>query len=90
MGDVLTLPASAVLYTGERAVAFVDMGGGRLMPHELQVGASGSGFVHVLSGLEPGQRIVTSAQFLLDSESNLAEVMRAMMTQMSLSDLGGR
>jgi Cu(I)/Ag(I) efflux system membrane fusion protein len=90
MGEVLTIPESAVLHTGERAVAFVDMGGGRIMPHELVVGASGSGLVHVLSGLEPGQRVVTSAQFLLDSESNLAEVMRAMMAQMSLSDLGGR
>jgi RND family efflux transporter MFP subunit len=89
MGEVLTLPGSAVLYTGERAVAFVDMGGGSLMPHELELGVRGGDFVQVLSGVEPGQRVVTSAQFLLDSESNLAEVMRAMMAQMNLSDMGG-
>jgi Cu(I)/Ag(I) efflux system membrane fusion protein len=38
-------------------------------------------WVQVISGVEPGQRVVTSAQFLLDSESNLAEVMRAMLAQ---------
>lgn len=92
LGETLTVPASAVLYSGERAVAFVDMGGGEIMPHELEVGVRGEGFVQVLSGVEPGQRVVTSAQFLLDSESNLAEVMRAMMAQMNMSDMeaGGR
>jgi Cu(I)/Ag(I) efflux system membrane fusion protein len=90
LGDVLTVPESAVLYTGERAITFVDMGDGSLMPHELEVGVRGEGIVQVLSGVEPGQRVVTSAQFLLDSESNLAEVMRAMMAQMNVSDLGGR
>ena len=82
LGEMLTVPASAVLHTGERAVVFVDMGGGELMPHELRVGARGGDLVQVLSGVEPGARVVTSAQFLLDSESNLAEVMRAMMAQM--------
>lgn len=88
LGDVLTVPTSAVLRTGERAVAFADMGGGELMPYEIDLGVAGDQFVQVLSGLEPGQRVVTSAQFLLDSESNLAEVMRAMMAQMNLSDMG--
>ena len=88
LGDALTVPASAVLYTGERAVTFVDMGGGSLMPHELELGVRGGDLVQVLSGVEPGQRVVTSAQFLLDSESNLAEVMRAMMAQMNMADMG--
>ncbi|MEX2472796.1 MAG: efflux RND transporter periplasmic adaptor subunit [Gemmatimonadota bacterium] len=82
LGETLTVPSSAVLQTGERAVAFVDMGRGEIMPHELRLGARGEGYVQVLEGLEPGQRVVTSAQFLLDSESNLAEVMQAMMAQM--------
>jgi len=89
MGDVLTVPASAVLYTGERAVTFVDMGDGSLAPQEVEVGMTSDDFVQVVSGVEPGQRVVTSAQFLLDSESNLAEVMRAMMAQMNVSDMGG-
>lgn len=87
LGETLTVPASAVLYSGERAVAFVDMGGGRMMPHELMLGVRGEGFVQVIAGLEPGQRVVTSAQFLLDSESNLAEVIKAMMAQMNVSDM---
>jgi Cu(I)/Ag(I) efflux system membrane fusion protein len=88
-GQTLTVPASAVLYSGERAVAFVDMGVGELMPHELTLGTRGEEYVEVLEGLEPGQRVVTSAQFLLDSESNLAEVMKAMMAQMNMSDMEG-
>jgi len=89
LGEVLAVPGSAVLNTGEAAIAFVDMGGGRLMPHELTLGMAGDEWVEVIGGLEPGQRVVTSAQFLLDSESNLAEVMRAMMAQMNLSDMEG-
>ena len=89
LGETLTVPASAVLHSGERAIVFVDLGGGELMPHEVQLGVRGGDFVQVVSGLEPGQRVVTSAQFLLDSESNLAEVMRAMVAQMNLSDMEG-
>ena len=75
----LAAPASAVMRTGERSMVFVDMGGGRLMPHEVETGRTGEDYVEILSGVEPGQRVVTSAQFLLDSESNLGEVMKAMM-----------
>lgn len=89
VGETLTVPLTAVLYSGERAVVFVDMGGGELMPHEVVVGIRGAEHVEVVSGVEAGQRVVTSAQFLLDSESNLAEVMRAMMAQMNLSDMEG-
>jgi Cu(I)/Ag(I) efflux system membrane fusion protein len=88
--DALTVPASAVIRTGERTVAFVDMGGGKLMPHELETGAAAGDQVEVLAGLEPGQRVVTSAQFLLESESNIGEVMKAMMGQMgSGGSMGG-
>jgi len=89
LGEALTLPAGAVLRTGERDVAFVRMADGRLMPHEVELGIQGDRFVEVLSGVEPGDTVVTSAQFLLDSESNLAEVMQAMMLQMGSSDMGG-
>jgi Cu(I)/Ag(I) efflux system membrane fusion protein len=87
LGNVLSVPRSAVLQTGENAIAFVDMGSGRLMPHELTLGVAGTDHVEIVAGLELGQRVVTSAQYLLDSESNLAEVMRAMMAQMNLSDM---
>ena len=84
----LAVPASAVLNTGERHVVFVDMGGGRIIPHEIVAGRVAGDYVEVLSGVEPGQRVVTSAQYLLDSESNLAEVMKSMMGMMNTSDMG--
>ena len=80
--SALTVPTSAVVRTGERAVVFVDMGGGQLMPHEVELGRVAGDYTEVRTGVEPGQRVVTSAHFLLDSESNLAEVMRSMMGQM--------
>lgn len=89
LGEALTVPASAILHSGERAVAFVDMGSGRILPHEVRLGVAAGEVIEVIDGLEPGQRVVTSAQYLLDSESNLAEVMKAMMSQMNLSDMEG-
>lgn len=75
----LTVPTSAVVRTGERAFVFVDLGGGKLKSQDVELGASAGDYTEVLAGVEPGQRVVTSAQFLLDSESNLGEVMKGMM-----------
>lgn len=85
----LTVPVTALVRTGERTLVFVDMGGGRLAPQDVEVGRVTGDLAEILVGVEPGQRVVTSAQFLLDSESNLAEVMRAMMGQMGMSDMPG-
>jgi len=85
--EALTVPVSAVLNTGERRLVFVDLGQGRITPQEVELGRAGAGYVEVLAGLEPGQRVVTSAQYLLDSESNLAETMRSMVGMMSTSDM---
>jgi membrane fusion protein, copper/silver efflux system len=84
--SALTVPNSAVLRTGERNVVFVDMGNGELMPHDVEIGRTATDYMEILSGLEAGQRVVTSAQFLLDSESNLGEVMKAMVGQMGAGD----
>jgi Cu(I)/Ag(I) efflux system membrane fusion protein len=81
MVTTLTLPASAIVQTGDRSYVFVDEGGGRLMPHDVRLGRKGGDYIEVLSGVSAGQRVVTSAQFLLDSESNLSEVMRSMIQQ---------
>ena len=71
MGRQLTIPASGVLQSGTRQMAFVDHGGGYLEPREVQLGARvGDEFI-VQKGLKPGERIVTSANFLVDSESQL-------------------
>jgi Cu(I)/Ag(I) efflux system membrane fusion protein len=86
MRSALTVPTSAVLRTGERNLVFVDLGGGELRPQEVALGVVTGDYTEVLTGLEPGQRVVTSAQFLLDSESNLGEVMKAMLGQMPSGD----
>jgi Cu(I)/Ag(I) efflux system membrane fusion protein len=82
----LTIPSAAVVRTGDRSIVFVDMGSGTILPVEVEIGAVTGELSEVLAGLEIGQRVVTSAQFLLDSESNLAEVMRAMMGQMGAQE----
>ena len=86
--SALTVPTSAVLNTGERRLVFVDMGAGRLMPREVEIGRVAGDYAEVLAGVEPGQRVVTSAQYLLDSESNLAEVMKSMMGMSGGGDVG--
>jgi len=77
----LTVPASAVLHTGTRDIVFVALGDGRLAPHEVTLGRAVGGLAEVLRGVEPGARVVTSAQYILDSESNLGEIMRGMIGQ---------
>lgn len=79
--STLTVPSAAVVHTGVRHLVFVDLGAGRLLPQEIQMGRTAGDLTEIVAGLEPGQRIVTSAQYLLDSESNLAEVMRSMIGQ---------
>lgn len=71
MGRQLVIPASGVLQSGTRQITFVDHGSGNLEPREVELGARiGDDFV-VLKGLKAGERIVTSANFLIDSESQL-------------------
>jgi membrane fusion protein, copper/silver efflux system len=68
---VLTVPESAVVQTGERALVFVDKGDGRYEPREVQLGARLPGGYEVRRGVSTGERVVVSASFLLDSESSL-------------------
>jgi len=71
MGEQLIIPASGVLQSGTRQIAFVNRGDGYLEPREIQLGNRvGDDFV-VLKGLRAGEQIVTSANFLIDSESQL-------------------
>jgi len=71
MGRELSIPASAVFQSGTRQIAFVDKGNGSLEPREIETGAQRSDWFIVLEGLKAGERIVTSANFLIDSESQL-------------------
>ena len=88
--EALTVPTSAVVHTGARAFVFIDLGRGTLKSQDVELGASAGDYTEVLAGVEPGQRVVTSAQFLLDSESNLGEVMTSMMSMGgSMGDMQG-
>ena len=76
--NAVLVPAEAVLHSGERAVVIVAKGGGLFEPREVRLGVSGDGRQQVTGGLEAGERVVTSSQFLIDSESNL----KAAITQL--------
>lgn len=77
-GTGLLAPQSAFLRSGERTLAFVDLGEGRFEPREVRLGARVAGDFEVLSGLVEGERVVTAASFLLDSESSLRAAVGAM------------
>jgi RND family efflux transporter MFP subunit len=79
--DVLTVPSLAVLRTGQRNVVVVALGEGRFEPRVVTLGHEGEGYVAVLEGLEEDERVVTSAQFLIDSEASLQEAIQKMITQ---------
>jgi len=71
LGEQLAIPAAGVFQSGTRQIAFVDHGGGSFEPRDIELGGrAGDDFI-VFKGLEAGERIVTSANFLIDSESQL-------------------
>ncbi len=77
--DAVVVPAQAVIRTGERDVVVVALGEGRFQPREVTLGLEADGVFEVRSGLAPGETIVTSAQFLIDSESNLEAAIQKMI-----------
>jgi Cu(I)/Ag(I) efflux system membrane fusion protein len=76
--DGIVIPDSAVIDTGERQVVFVSLGGGRFEPREVRLGVRSSGKAQVLSGIAAGDQVVTRANFLLDSESQLRAAVAGM------------
>ena len=79
--EAITVPSLAVLRTGQRNVVVVDIGEGRFAPRAITLGHQGSDYVEVLEGLDEGERVVTSAQFLIDSEANLQAAVQKMIAQ---------
>lgn len=71
LGLALALPEGAVLDSGARKLAFVDLGEGRIEPREVRVGREADGYYELLSGVKEGEKVVTTANFLIDSESKL-------------------
>jgi len=75
LGRQLVIPTTGVYQSGTRQIAFIDHGDGHFEPREIEVGArNGDDFV-VMKGLKAGERVATSANFLLDSESQLHAAM---------------
>jgi len=77
--DAVLVPTLAVLRTGQRNLVVVAEGEGRFAPREVELGAEGDERVAVARGLEAGERVVTSSQFLIDSESNLREAVQKLL-----------
>ncbi len=69
--DAVAVPDQAIIRSGERDVVVIALGGGYFDPREVKLGVTADGYVQILEGVREGERIVTSSQFLIDSESNL-------------------
>lgn len=80
VGEKLVVPASAVIDTGQRYLAFVDGPEHHLEPREVKIGARTDDYYEVVSGLREGERVVTRALFLVDSESQLKAAIAGMGT----------
>ena len=87
-GERVAVPETAVLDSGRRQVVFVASTDGQLVPRDVKLGSRFDDYVEVLEGLSPGERVVTSANFLVDSESKLqaAESMMGMMGAIGMGD----
>jgi Cu(I)/Ag(I) efflux system membrane fusion protein/cobalt-zinc-cadmium efflux system membrane fusion protein len=76
----LAVPSEAILNTGDKQHVFIALGKGQFEPREVKVGLyADGGLRQVLSGLKPGEEVVTSAQFMLDSESRFREAIALML-----------
>ena len=84
----LALPKEAVIDTGDKQYAILAHPNGYFEPREIKTGAPSDEFYPLVSGLQKGDRVVTSAQFLIDSETNLKAAMQAMSLTMPGMDSG--
>ncbi|MBI3047809.1 MAG: efflux RND transporter periplasmic adaptor subunit [Acidobacteria bacterium] len=89
-GKQLALPKEALLDNGARQYAILARPDGYFEPREIEVGEPVDQFYPVVKGLSAGDRVVTSAQFLIDSETNLQAALQSMSMNMPGMDMGGR
>jgi Cu(I)/Ag(I) efflux system membrane fusion protein len=71
---MLQVPSEAVITTGKRSVVVVALGDGRFAPVDVEIGMEANGQTEIRRGLEAGQQVVVSGQFLIDSEASLKGV----------------
>ena len=77
---VVAVPNDAVIDTGIKQVVLIDKGEGRFEPREVKVGTHDNSFTEIREGVSAGDQIVTSANFLIDAESNLKSALQSMAT----------
>lgn len=87
--DAVAVPKEAVLFSGERNIVILDRGGGKFAPKEVTIGVEAGGYYQILEGVKEGDKVVTSSQFLIDSESKLKEAISKMLEAKKTED-GGR
>lgn len=83
---VLAVPDSAVLDSGARQAVLIDKGDGRFEPREVRLGRRGDGYVEITDGVAEGDAVVTSANFLIDAESNLKAALKGFTETGTRSD----
>jgi len=86
--DAVVVPSEAVVRSGERDLLFVVREPGKFEPRPVTLGLASAGKVQIIDGLAPGEEVVTSAQFLIDSESKLREA-TAKMLEVLAGDASG-
>ena len=86
--DAVVIPSEAVVRSGERELVFVVRGPGKFAPRDVKTGVQSQGRVQIIDGVSPGEEVVTSSQFLIDSESKLREA-TAKMLETQAGEQGG-
>lgn len=76
--ESVAVPDQAIIHTGKRDVVIISIGNGYFEPRDVKLGVTADGYVQILDGIHEGEQIVTSSQFLIDSESNLRAALNAM------------
>ena len=81
VSDIVKVPEEAVLHSGESSVVIVEKAKGLFEPRTVELGALGDGYREIRKGVRAGEMVVTSSQFLIDSESNLKEAIQTMLAE---------
>jgi len=84
--DILVIPREALIRTGREQRVILDLGGGRFAPREVVSGMESGDYVEIIAGLSAGERVVTSGQFLIDSEASLKASLQRMQSLAESSD----
>ena len=86
--EVVVVPDSAIIDSGTRQVVILDKGDGRFAPRAVKLGQHGDGFSEVVDGVKAGDKVVTTANFLIDAESNLRAAIKGFAAEEPRAETG--